>query len=513
MRTEIAVESAADPLRLVTLLAGSGLFDDYTVYERPGLWTFAGGVVGEVVLEPGVVRSRWLDGAALSAATSAGSLDSLESLASLGSLGSLDAANALGPLGPFTSANTLDSANSLKPANALDSANSLKPANALDSVKALKPANALDSVTSVDEPWSGRPAEALEAALRAAPWPVWNAYGWIAFEFAALTPAGRLAHLVVPRTEVRVEAGRAVVTSVDAAEAGRVAELLSGLGAPGKPAPAPSPVDVRPGGDLYRSRVAQAISEIDAGLYEKVIVSRRLPIPFPVDVVATYACGRAANTPARSFLLDLDGFQAAGFSPEVLVSVDGHGTVMTQPLAGTRAFGRGEEVDSETRRELENDPKEIFEHAVSVRASQDELYRVCAPGTVRVTGFMTVKERGSVQHLGSSVSGELSPGRTGWDALDALFPGVTASGIPKAGAIDAIARLEEPRGLYAGAVLTVSQDGAMDAALVLRAVYSENGRAWLRAGAGIVSGSTPEREYEETCEKLSSIAPYVVPRA
>lgn len=437
MRTEVVVESAADPLRLVTRLAGSGLFDDYTVYERPGLWTFAGGVAGEVILEPGVVRSRW--------PSSAGALDPV------------------------------------------------------------------DPAAWVDEPWSGRPAAALEAALRAAPWPVWNAYGWIAFEFAALTPAGRLAHLVVPRTEVRVEAGRALVVSADAEEAERVAELLSGQGTPGTPSP--SPVDVRPGGDLYRSRVAQAISEIGAGLYEKVIVSRRLPIPFPVDVVATYACGRAANTPARSFLLDLDGFQAAGFSPEVLVGVDGHGTVTTQPLAGTRAFGRGENADSETRRELESDPKEIFEHAVSVRASQDELYRVCAPGTVRVTGFMTVKERGSVQHLGSSVSGELTPGRTGWDALDVLFPGVTASGIPKAGAIDAIARLEEPRGLYAGAVLAVSQDGAMDAALVLRAVYSENGRAWLRAGAGIVSGSTPEREYEETCEKLSSIAPYVVPRA
>ncbi|GAA0826739.1 salicylate synthase [Streptosporangium amethystogenes subsp. fukuiense] len=426
VRTEVVVDSPVDPLHLVTRLAGSGLFDDYIVYERPGLWTFAGGVSGEVILDPGVVRSRWPDG------------------------------------------------------------------------------------PSVEEPWSGRPAAALEAVFGAAPWPAWNAYGWIAFEFAASVPAGRLAHLIVPRTEVRVEAGRALVVSADAGEADRVARLLSAPG-PSRIA-APSPVDVRSGGDHYRSRVAQAVSEIAAGLYQKVIVSRRLPIPFPVDVVATYVCGRVANTPARSFLLDLDGFQATGFSPEVLASVDGHGTVTTQPLAGTRAFGRGESTDSLTRHELESDPKEIFEHAVSVRTSQQELYRVCATDTVRVTGFMAVKERGSVQHLGSSVSGELAPGRTCWDALDALFPGVTASGIPKPEAIDAITRLEERRGLYSGAVLTVSRDGSMDAALVLRALYAENGRAWLRAGAGIVSASTPEREYEETCEKLSSIAPYVVAR-
>jgi salicylate synthetase len=51
----------------------------------------------------------------------------------------------------------------------------------------------------------------------------------------------------------------------------------------------------------------------------------------------------------------------------------------------------------------------------------------------------------------------------------------------------------------------------MDAALVLRALNADGDEAWLRAGAGIVTGSTPDREYEETCEKLSSIAPYVVP--
>ncbi|WP_200858113.1 chorismate-binding protein, partial [Klebsiella pneumoniae] len=51
----------------------------------------------------------------------------------------------------------------------------------------------------------------------------------------------------------------------------------------------------------------------------------------------------------------------------------------------------------------------------------------------------------------------------------------------------------------------------LDAALVLRAVYQRDGRSWLRAGAGVVTGSTPEREHEETCEKLACIAPYLIP--
>ncbi|MEU9870855.1 salicylate synthase [Actinomadura sp. NPDC048021] len=423
---ELVVEHPSAPLALMARLAGSGLFGDYVVYERPGSWTFAGGMLAEIVLDAGAVHARWPGHA------------------------------------PLT------------------------------------------------RPWTGRPADALRDTFAAAPLPVWNAYGWIAFECAAARPSGRLAHLIVPRTEVRAENGRVTVTSTDEADIEQVTKLLARPN--GHPVGEPSPVDVSAGGAPYRDRVAEAVAEIHAGRYQKVIVSRRLDVPHPVDVVSTYVRGREANTPARSFLLDLGGFQATGFSPEVLASVDSAGHVMTQPLAGTRAFGLGADTDARTRHDLETDPKEIYEHAVSVRTSQEELYRVCDPETVRVTGFMTVKERGSVQHLGSSVSGTLSPGRTAWDALDALFPGVTASGIPKPEAIEAITRLEERRGLYSGAVVTVSHDGALDSALVLRALYAENGQAWLRAGAGIVSASTPDREYEETCEKLSSIAPHVVPQ-
>lgn len=88
---------------------------------------------------------------------------------------------------------------------------------------------------------------------------------------------------------------------------------------------------------------------------------------------------------------------------------------------------------------------------------------------------------------------------------------MTASGIPKAPAVDAIYRLEASRrGVYSGAVLAVSSAGDLEATLVLRSVYREGGRSWLRAGAGIVGQSEPEREFTETCEKLGSVAPYIV---
>jgi salicylate synthetase len=43
-------------------------------------------------------------------------------------------------------------------------------------------------------------------------------------------------------------------------------------------------------------------------------------------------------------------------------------------------------------------------------------------------------------------------------------------------------------------------------------VIDVDGRTWLRAGAGIIAASDPDREFEETCEKLTTLAPYLVAR-
>jgi salicylate synthase len=236
-----------------------------------------------------------------------------------------------------------------------------------------------------------------------------------------------------------------------------------------------------------------------------------VPVEDKVDLTATYVLGRRGNTPARSFLLDVGGVRAAGFSPETVVEVSADGRVETQPLAGTRALVGDAERDAAVRADLVSDPKEIVEHAIAVKEAYEELNSLCTPESVAVEDFMTVRPRGSVQHLASRLAGRLAPGRGPWDAFGTLFPAITASGVPKLAAYHSICRHEPARGLYSGAVLTLDSDGAMDAALVLRTVYQRDGLTWLRAGAGIVGQSTPDREFEETCEKLTSVARFLVP--
>ncbi|MGV0633093.1 salicylate synthase [Mycolicibacillus trivialis] len=365
--------------------------------------------------------------------------------------------------------------------------------------------------------WHGRPGAVLGEAVDRLLLEAGPAFGWVAFEFTAhrfgladrLAPGTPLARVFWPRTRIVVSA--AGVEVVDGDE--RCDAMLRQVLAAGPVAvPAPAPVDTSADTSDYRNRVRTAIDEIAAGRYEKVIVSRSVDVPFALDFPATYRLARRNNTPARSFLLRLGGTRAVGYSPELVAAVRPGGVVLTEPLAGTRALGRGAADDRRARAELESNAKEIVEHAISVRTSIAEMNEVARPGSAAVTDFMTVRERGSVQHLGSTVRAELDPSRTRMDALEAFFPAVTASGIPKGDAVEAIMRLDDSaRGLYSGAVVMFDADGGLDAALTLRAAYERDGRTWLRAGAGIIADSRPEREFEETREKLATVAPYLVP--
>ncbi len=366
--------------------------------------------------------------------------------------------------------------------------------------------------------WSGRPGPVLGEAIDRLLLETDQVFGWIAFEFGVyryglqqrLAPRTPLARVFWPRTRIVVTQETVRLFGAPAGHRDAVLGLL-GDGVPNVRDACAVDVIADPSG--YRDRVAEAVREIATGSYHKVILSRCVEVPFALDFPSTYRLARRHNTPVRSFLLRLGGIRAVGYSPELVAAVYHDGAVVTEPLAGTRALGRGPARDRQARDELESNSKEIVEHAISVRSSLQEITEIAEPGTAAVTDFMTVRERGSVQHLGSTISARLGPSSDRMDALEALFPAVTASGIPKAAGVEAILRLDEgPRGLYSGAVVMVSADGGLDAALTLRAAYECDGKTWLRAGAGIIEESEPEREFEETCEKLSTLAPYLIAR-
>lgn len=344
-------------------------------------------------------------------------------------------------------------------------------------------------------------------------------FGWAAFELSYLLQGlpiaddvGTLLYLFVPQHEARIRAGAAELRVSDP----QIAELWEAVLRNAKPNEPSARVHVDEVSDTsgYVDAAHEAIKSIDGSKLRKIILSRSVFVSQDIDLVASYQTLRRNNTPARSFLLRLGGIAAAGVSPGAIIEVSAAGAIVAQPLAGTRAYTGQPERDASLRDDLLSDPKEIYEHALSVKLAQDEIAEVSEPGTVFVEDFMDVVSRGSVQHLASRVRGQLRSDASCWDAFASVFPAVTASGIPKRDACREISlREQSPRGLYSGAVLAVDSGGELDAALVLRSVYQIEGATWLRAGAGLISQSNPERELEETREKMRSVSRFLVPRS
>jgi len=178
-----------------------------------------------------------------------------------------------------------------------------------------------------------------------------------------------------------------------------------------------------------------------------------------------------------------------------------------RPIAGTRPRGATEQEDRALADELLKDEKERAEHLMLVDLGRNELGRVALPGTVQVTDLMVVERYSHVMHLVSNITADLEPSHDACDLLKSCFPAGTLSGAPKVRAMEIIAELEpDPRGPYGGAVGYLGFDGNMDFAICIRTAAIEHGRLIVRAGAGIVADSDPEKERIETVNKMRSVA-------
>ncbi|GKZ37273.1 hypothetical protein AbraIFM66950_008730 [Aspergillus brasiliensis] len=322
---------------------------------------------------------------------------------------------------------------------------------------------------------------------------------------------------MVPRMEVTINQSKITLTSDDEKDIQKATDHIKTLleAEPSDNSAFPffdNNVNLNVDAGGYQARVANAIVDISEGKYIKAIPSRKVPLGLRVDMLATLLHGRRANTPARTFSFNHNDIQATGFSPEVLLSITGE-EAYTEALAGTQLSNSAQASLDPSDNKLHNDSKEVAEHVIAIKGSIRRLSKLCAPESIAIKDFMKVMPRGSVQHLYSRVCGHLKPGCDGWDALPGLIANITVSGLTGEGNLDAMRSFEpEPRDLYYGAVLMLDGGSNLfDATLVLRTIFQDASRRWLQAGAGVTIDSKPEREFVETCEKLESVAPFVVP--
>ncbi|WP_414674576.1 aminodeoxychorismate synthase component I [Luteibacter sp.] len=252
--------------------------------------------------------------------------------------------------------------------------------------------------------------------------------------------------------------------------------------------------------------VVRIHEHLRAGDVFQVNLSRRwsahfAEAPSPASLMAAL---RVANPAPFAGMLQQPAWAIVSSSPERLVEAR-DGVLQTRPIAGTRPRVPGDD-DAARIRELTTHPKERAEHVMLIDLERNDLGRVCVPGSVKVDELMVVESYAHVHHIVSNVRGRAREGVTPGQVIAATFPGGTITGCPKVRCMAIIGDIEnEPRGAYTGAIGYLDDNGDMDLNILIRTLMVEGTQVSLRAGAGIVTDSVPERELDETRAKARGL--------
>jgi anthranilate/para-aminobenzoate synthase component I len=241
-------------------------------------------------------------------------------------------------------------------------------------------------------------------------------------------------------------------------------------------------------GDLYQCNLSQSFSGNWEG--DPWTLYRQLTTINPSPYAALWRSGQRWMVSA---------------SPELLLRQEAN-RVETRPIAGTYPRNPLGTDDQSIFRSLIEDAKERAEHIMLVDLERNDLGRVCVSPSVQVAESLTVEAYSHVFHLVSDIRGELAPGRTWRDVLEACFPGGTITGCPKIRCMEVIQKLEaRRRGPYCGSLGWIGFSGDMTLNILIRTIFLDKNRLAFPVGAGIVADSEPAREYQETLHKAQAL--------
>jgi len=200
-------------------------------------------------------------------------------------------------------------------------------------------------------------------------------------------------------------------------------------------------------------------------------------------------------------------FSILSLSPELFFELDGQ-RLITCPMKGTRRRGRWPAEDDALAAELHSSAKDRAENAMIVDLLRNDLGRVSATGSVRVTHPFAIERYPTVWQMTSTV--EASTQADVPHILAALFPCGSVTGAPKVRTMQLIAEAErEPRGVYCGTLgwWGPGRRAVFNVAIRTLCIDHTGGRATYGIGGGITWDSDPAAEWRECAAKAAVIMP------
>jgi len=253
--------------------------------------------------------------------------------------------------------------------------------------------------------------------------------------------------------------------------------------------------------EAFLAGVRAAQHYIRHGHIYQVNLSHRLTVSSKLAPWDFFRRLSAVSPAPLAAYLDCGLFQLVSSSPELFLRLSGN-HIETRPIKGTRPRSPDPLRDAQLQFELQTSAKELAELVMITDLLRNDLGKVCEYGSVQVPDLARLERFAQVQHLVSTVEGQLRSGLTHLEALASCFPGGSITGAPKIRAMDIIEEIEPvARGPYTGCHGFLGFNRESQLAITIRSAFCQDGRIHFPVGAGIVADSQPEAEYAETLDK------------
>jgi len=253
--------------------------------------------------------------------------------------------------------------------------------------------------------------------------------------------------------------------------------------------------------DAWKERVAQAITRIEKTGVDKVVLARDLIATTATDIDARPILTKLAAEYPSTWTFAVDGL--VGATPELLLRLS-KGMVTSRVLAGTIPKTGDDAKDLALAASLARSSKDLEEHEYAVRSVAEALEPFCSSTNVPESPY--VLHLANVMHLVTDVTGALIKSKQRVDSfslLNSLHPSAAVCGTPRNIAFDIIDEIEGMnRGRYAGPVGWIDASGDGELGIALRTGQISGKEIRIYAGCGIVAGSNPEKELEESAAKM-----------
>ena len=266
--------------------------------------------------------------------------------------------------------------------------------------------------------------------------------------------------------------------------------------------PGISEVTYWPGYDQWRDMINSALQDINDREFDKIVLARKIEINLfsKVDPFSILTVLRNSNHQTVSFYFQ-PGPEAIflGATPELLYRRDGR-AIISEAVAGTRPRGKDQGEDQDLANDLITNDKELREHYFVTKSLERNLGRLCSQ--IESNQNVSVMKFSQIQHLYTLFKGSLFHDVTDGDILESIHPTPAVGGYPDKTVLPLLHSTEPfNRGWYAAPIGWTAADSATFAVAIRSALVIKN-KLILYSGAGIVEGSSPEREWDELENKI-----------